>query len=56
MTAKYLTIRSTSQYLGVPVASAVAILRARIPWVTHAKPIGCCAKFSFVRGALNRQP
>ena len=41
MTAKYLTIRSTSlcafwrynQYLGVPVASAAVIPRAWIPWM-----------------------
>ena len=48
MTAKYLTTRSTSlcaffrynQYLGVPVASVVVILRAWIPWVIPAKPMG----------------
>ena len=46
MTAKYLTIRSATlcaflrynQYLGM--ASAVVIPRARMPWVTHAKPMG----------------
>ena len=53
MTAKYLTIRSTSlcaflrynQYLEVRVTSAVVIPRARIPWVTNAKPMGVVLNF-----------
>ena len=62
MTAKYLTIRSTSlcpffrynQYLGVPVASAIVIPRAWISWVTPAKPMGVVLNLrSWVS---NRQP
>ena len=61
MTAKYLTIRSTSmcaflrynQYLGLLVASAVAIPRAWIPWVTPAKPMGIV--LNLCSWASNRQ-
>ena len=62
ITAKYLTVSSTSlcaflrynQYLGVPVASALVIPRAWIPWVTPAKPMGVVLNLR--SWASNRQP
>ena len=62
MTAKYLTIRSTdlcvflryNQYMGMPVASALVIPRAWIPWVTPAKRMGVV--LNLCSWASNRQP